>query len=60
VNGVIGVEFKIERIEAKRKLSQNKSEADRQGVILGLAASLIGQDREIAEQMKALSPKGAP
>lgn len=54
VNGIIGVEIKIERIKAKRKLSQNKSEADRRGVISGLSASPLGQDREVAEQMKAL------
>jgi transcriptional regulator len=56
VDGIIGLEIKINRIEAKRKLSQNKSEADRLGVICGLAASSLGQDREIAEQMKALVP----
>jgi transcriptional regulator len=34
--GIVGVELRITRIEAKRKLSQNRGEADRQGVLAGL------------------------
>ncbi|WP_091741162.1 FMN-binding negative transcriptional regulator [Phenylobacterium immobile] len=36
VRGVIGVEIRISRVEAKRKLSQNRSAADQRGVIEGL------------------------
>lgn len=36
IKAIVGVEIAIERIEAKRKLSQNKSQADRWGVIAGL------------------------
>jgi transcriptional regulator len=35
---IVGVEVAIERIEAARKLSQNRGEADRAGVIAGLEA----------------------
>jgi len=53
--GIVGVEVRIERIEAKRKLSQNRSEPDRQGVAAGLAASADPLDRQVAEAMR-----GAP
>lgn len=53
---IIGVEFHIERIEAKRKLSQNRSDADRQGVIAGLAESAAEQDRRVADLMQASNP----
>jgi transcriptional regulator len=53
VGGIVGVELRIERIEAKRKLSQNRSDADRQGVISGLSKSESGQDRQVAEVMNA-------
>jgi len=48
--GIVGVEFHIERIEAKRKLSQNRSDADRQGVAVGLAEQGSG----LAEIMRGL------
>ena len=36
--GIVGVEIRIERVEGKRKLSQNRSASDRAGVVEGLAA----------------------
>jgi transcriptional regulator len=53
VGAIVGVEFRIERIEAKRKLSQNRSDADRQGIISGLSNSESEQDRQIAKLMNA-------
>jgi transcriptional regulator len=38
MQGIIGIEFAITRIEGKWKMSQNRSEADRVGVAEGLAA----------------------
>lgn len=38
LRGIVGVEVAIERVEAKRKLSQNKDARDRGGVIAGLRA----------------------
>jgi transcriptional regulator len=35
--GIVGIEVTIERVEGKAKLSQNKSNADREGVVAGLA-----------------------
>jgi len=36
MNGIVGVEIPIERIEGKWKVSQNRSQADRAGVIAAL------------------------
>ncbi len=38
LKGIVGFEIEIERWEGKRKLSQNRSTADREGVIAGLGA----------------------
>ncbi len=37
LRGIIGIEIKIDAIEGKWKVSQNRNEADRQGVAKGLA-----------------------
>ncbi len=57
LRGIIGVTLKAERIEAKRKLSQNKSEADFAGVKQGLAASGDPMAREVADLMREESRK---
>lgn len=36
LNGIVGVRLRIERLEGKWKLSQNRSAADRAGVVAGL------------------------
>lgn len=36
LKGIVGLEITVERVEAKAKLSQNRSEADRVGVVAGL------------------------
>ena len=48
LKGIVGLEFAITRIEGKWKLSQNRSEADRRGVIAGLQSldTPAGQDME--------------
>ena len=38
LRAIVGVELLIDRVEAKDKLSQNRSEADVDGVIAGLEA----------------------
>ncbi|GGS37213.1 transcriptional regulator [Actinokineospora fastidiosa] len=38
LRAIVGVEVAVSRVEAKRKASQNRSEADRAGVAAGLAA----------------------
>lgn len=34
--GIVGLEITVTRVEGKAKLSQNRSEADRRGVVAGL------------------------
>ena len=38
LRGIVGIELTVERVEAKAKLSQNRSDADRAGVVTGLRA----------------------
>lgn len=55
---IVGLELRVERVEAKRKLSQNRSEADHAGAIVGLREETSGGG-PIASAMtaKANSPK---
>jgi transcriptional regulator len=54
LGAIVGVRVEITRIEAKRKLSQNRSEADRGAVIAALEASDDARDRELAARMRTL------
>jgi transcriptional regulator len=38
LRAIVGLELRVEKMEAKAKLSQNRSEADRRGAIAGLGA----------------------
>lgn len=53
LRAIVGLRLPISRIDAKRKMSQNRSAEDRAGVTTGLAASERASDREVA----ALIPK---
>ncbi len=67
LRGIVGVRLRIERLAGKRKLSQNRPEADRAGVLAGLGSSADPRDREVAGAMAGegetrrptLSPPGA-
>lgn len=48
IKGIMGVRIGISRVEGARKLSQNKSLADRHGVAKGLAMSERPMDRAVA------------
>jgi transcriptional regulator len=48
LRGIVGLRLPIARLEGKRKMSQNRSEADRAGVRAGLAASEGEADRHVA------------
>ena len=50
LKGIVGARLTVERLEGTTKLSQNKGEADRAGVIAGLG------DHEIARRMAATIP----
>ncbi|MFI5958036.1 FMN-binding negative transcriptional regulator [Cryptosporangium sp. NPDC051539] len=58
LRAIVGVELAITRVVAKAKLSQNRSAADRSGVIRGLAAGTPA-DRELAARMTTAG-LGAP
>lgn len=48
LRGIVGVRMPIVRLEGKRKMSQNRPEADRAGVAAGLAASDRANERTVA------------
>ncbi len=45
LKGIVGFRLEITRLEGKRKLSQNRSDADRAGVAVGLGASVDALDQ---------------
>lgn len=51
LRGIIGLRLPIERLDGKRKLSQNRSAEDRAGVAAGLAASARREDHLVAEEI---------
>ncbi|MBS0383960.1 MAG: FMN-binding negative transcriptional regulator [Proteobacteria bacterium] len=53
LRGIVGVEMRVERIEAKQKLSQNKSVGDFDGVVAGLEAAANPDAAEVAARMRS-------
>lgn len=53
LRGFVGMHLHVDRVEAKRKLSQNKSEGDFRGVEQGLAATGDAMSEEVAALMRA-------
>jgi transcriptional regulator len=53
LKGIVGVEIEIARIEGKWKVSQNRSEADRQGVAAGLRLAPDDAAQRMAELVDA-------
>ncbi|MDZ4735862.1 MAG: FMN-binding negative transcriptional regulator [Rhodospirillaceae bacterium] len=51
LKGIVGFEMTIERIEAKAKLSQNRNEADRSGVVTGLRKEVDPLAQATGEQV---------
>ncbi len=50
--GIVGVELEVTRVDAKRKLSQNRSPDDVTGAISGLRASGSARSQSIADAMQ--------
>ncbi|NHN85435.1 FMN-binding negative transcriptional regulator [Acetobacter musti] len=48
LRGIVGLRMPVTRIEGKRKMSQNKSDADRAAIAAGLSASNRPSDRQVA------------
>jgi transcriptional regulator len=53
LKAIVGIELRITSIQAKRKLSQNRPEADIAGTIAGLTAA-GGASADLAESMRTL------
>lgn len=53
LRAIVGVEVTVERVDGKAKLSQNRSEADRRGVVEGLRAEAAPEAGVVAAQMTA-------
>lgn len=51
LKGIVGIELVVERLEGKWKLSQNKSAADRAGVVDGLSRMSGPDEQKMAEAM---------
>lgn len=52
LRGIVAITLRVTKVEAKYKLSQNRSAQDRQRVVGDLANSNLPDDREISEEMK--------
>ena len=55
--GIVGIEIHVGRLEGKFKLGQNRSAADRAGVIAALAASGRDEDAALARLMASTAPQ---
>ena len=49
LRGIVGIRMPITRLEGKKKMSQNRNAADRQGVAAGLAQSDVPSERATAK-----------
>jgi transcriptional regulator len=54
--GIVGLELTITRLEGKWKMSQNRSDADIDGVVRGLASSSRDGDREVSAIVEERRP----
>jgi transcriptional regulator len=57
LNGIVGLEIPIRRLEGKWKVSQNRPAADRTGVVAGLRAA---GDRERADMADLVDEAARP
>jgi len=56
VRAIVGLELRISRLEAKRKLTQNRSEADFAGTIAGLGSG-TPREQAVAAEMRRETPR---
>jgi transcriptional regulator len=52
LRAIVGIELTVQRVEAKAKLSQNRSADDRAGVVTGLEAQGAERDAQVAADMR--------
>ena len=53
LRGIVGIELTVTKVEGKAKLSQNRSEADREGVVTGLRETGRADEQPVADSMAA-------
>ncbi|WP_141774808.1 FMN-binding negative transcriptional regulator [Phycicoccus sp. SLBN-51] len=58
LRGIVGVELTVSKVEGKAKLSQNRSRADREGVVTGLRQSGRPDELGVADQMASALEEG--
>lgn len=51
LRGIVGVELLVTKVEGKAKLSQNRSQSDREGVVAGLRHRGRPDEQNVANQM---------
>jgi transcriptional regulator len=56
--GIVAIEIRVDKLEGKFKLSQNRSATDRAAVIARLTATQRGEDAALARLMTAAAPHG--
>lgn len=56
MKAIVGVELRIDRLEGKWKMSQNRPDADIDGVIRGLGESPSAEDQIVAEMVRQRRP----
>jgi transcriptional regulator len=59
LRAIVAVELEIAEVTAKRKLSQNRPEPDRHGVVAGLAAADDPRSQALVERMRPLTDGSA-
>ncbi len=52
LRAIVGIEIAVDRIEGKRKLSQNRSDEDQLGVVRGLTSTQDPAARSLADAMR--------
>lgn len=57
MKAIVAISLQIDRLEGKWKMSQNRSDADIDGVINGLSASPAAEDRDVAAIVADRRPK---
>lgn len=60
LNAIVGVSVSIDRIEAKQKLSANRPQSDRSGVIKGLSQTLPTPTRMVEMMFRSLETQVEP
>lgn len=56
LRAIVGVEIEVRRVAAKRKLSQNRDEADRTGAVAGLETEHDARSAAVAAAMRPALP----